>query len=346
MILKTFDKKNILFYLLVFLFLYGIAMYSYTFFKPLSHNPLQLLSPDVQWIHTSPIQFFIGYPFTKLFGSKLSYIIVQMIALILLISNFMIYLKKNNLTLKKVFPIIILTPLLLILTSWFGKPDLFLIAGYLMILNAHNKFYLLLIATIITIFSHPQISFFYIIFTIILFPSKIDLKKGILSIIIGYSIYFIYILSLGEYVGKTEYIVSNLYDIFISNITNPLSHIALTLNWLWLVIIMSYKEIDKKYFVVIFIALGVSFGTLDFTRVFTLLSFPSLLYLIKNEDIIYENSNKLYMILPMGFISLFQLQVKQYGEVVDSAWSSFWVFYNKDFIEESFNHFLNLLGIF
>lgn len=334
---ETFTTKNILIYFIVFLLLYGITMYSLGEFRILSNNPFEILKTN-QWLQSSPLQFFLGYPFTKFFGYKASYMIIQISSVVLFLYNFRVYLKNNNLKLEKVFPVIILTPLLLILLNWFGKPDLLLLSGYLIILN-NKKFIWCFFGLLIAVFSHPQIAFFYLLFLFILYHRRIN----IIVIILVYSIYFIYINVLGDSDGRADYIIDNIYRIVSSILTNPLSHIIFTLNWFWLIILMSYKKIPKEYFLVLTLSLIISLGTLDYTRVFTLLTFPALLFLLNKEIIIY-NMKKLYAILPMAYISLFQLQLRPDGIIVDSAWSWFWMQNYKEEILNVLNHLINIIS--
>ena len=131
--------RQTLFFLVVFFLLYGVTDFSYDQFVVLYKNPFELLSPIRQWLHESPIQFLLGYFLFKSLPPYIAYILVQILGGMFLIWTYLLLLKNREIVHSELFLILALSPFLLVLFTWHGKPDIFLIASCFGMLATSQK---------------------------------------------------------------------------------------------------------------------------------------------------------------------------------------------------------------
>ena len=334
---NLFSKEHKSWYLffLIFLLFHGVNIFNLEEFSLLINDPFIKLSPERQYHHQSPIQYFIGFLLFKIIDSTyVCFLITQLIAISLLIYSVRLFSKKYLIEADYMLKVFVLSPGLLILLAWFGKPDLFLISSYLILISTNKKTFIL-VSSIIMIFSHYQISILYFVFSLLLKLIKIK-KIYFFSFLTSLIIFNIYLIELGSIQGRTELYSSTLDIIFLTSFNNFLLGIFSVFSWLWLPIIVSKNLISKKTIVVFVIAIIAGcFG--DFTRASFLTLIPLYVYLISNNNF-KEKLLSFVNQYPIKLIALIQFQKSFYGEITEISW--FWI--NK----EEINLFLKNLMTF
>ena len=218
---NLFSKEHKSWYLffLIFLLFHGVNIFNLEEFSLLINDPFIKLSPERQYHHQSPIQYFIGFLLFKIIDSTyVCFLITQLIAILLLIYSVKLFSKKYLIDADYMLKVFILSPGLLILLAWFGKPDLFLISSYLILISTNKKTFIL-VSSIVMVFSHYQISILYFIFSLLLNIIKIR-KIYIFSFLTSLIIFNIYLIELGSIQGRAELYSSTLDIIFLTSFNN------------------------------------------------------------------------------------------------------------------------------
>ena len=316
--------RQTLFFLVVFFLLYGVTDFSYDQFVVLYKNPFELLSPIRQWLHESPIQFLLGYFLFKSLPPYIAYILVQILGGMFLIWTYLLLLKNREIVHSELFLILALSPFLLVLFTWHGKPDIFLIAScFGMLATSQKNKSLFPIFFLCSVFSHPQITIFYVVFFLILNQVKFTLVL-LFSIVLSYGLYFGYIYELGEFSNRADFIFKNFRKLVLTQINQPFFSIFCTFGWLWIPILYLRSSLPFRFFFVALLCFGITLTTVDHTRVFVLLSIPLLVYLAE-KNAVRKFCDDLKLYLPIGLLLLFQFQKLPDGKIVDSSWSWFWL---------------------
>ena len=316
--------RKTLFFLVTFFLLYGVAAYGLGAFGKLYKNPFDLLPAKYQWLHESPIQFFIGYALFGFLPSYIAYFLVQIIGIAFLVWTYLLMLRNKQLDHSELFLILALSPFILVLFTWFGKPDIFLIAScFGMLATSQKNINLFPIFFLCSVFSHPQITIFYVVFFLILNQVKFSLVL-LLSAIFSYGLYFGYINELGDFANRADYIAENLRRLIITQAKQPFFSIFCTFGWLWLAILHLRSSLSIRFFVVASLCFGITLGTLDHTRVFVLLSIPLLVNLAE-QNAVRKFCIDLNTYVPIVVLLFFQFQKRPDGVIVDTSWSWFWL---------------------
>ena len=304
--------------------LYGVSAYGIDIFSQLYLNPLELLPEGSQWLHESPIQFFIGHFFFSSLNPKIAYVFVQLIGFSLLIGSYILLLKNRKIEHSELFLTLAMSPFFLVIFTWHGTPDLFLIASCFGMLATSERYqYLFPFYFFISVFSHPQITIFYVLFFIILNQLKPNTLL-LFSLTFSYAIHFGYIQELGDFSNRMDFILEKSQRILGTLLRKPFFSLFCTFGWLWMPILFYRNLLTKRVIIVAIMCFGITFLTVDHTRVFVLLNLPILVYL--SQKIPISNYIKeISRFLPIGLLLLFQFQKAPGGDVFDTAWSSFWL---------------------
>lgn len=318
--LSSKEYKSWYLFFLIFVLFHGVNIFNYEEFSLLINDPFIKLSAERQYHHQSPIQYFIGFLLFKVINSTyICFVITQLMAISLLIYSVKLFSKKFLIEGDYMLKVFILSPGLLILLAWFGKPDLFLISSYLILISASRKSYIL-VSSIIMVFSHYQISILYFVFSFLLKLIKIN-KIYIFSFLISLIIFNIYLIELGPIQGRAELYSSTLDIIFLTSFNNFLLGIFSVFSWLWLPIVISKNLINKKTVAIFAIAIVAGcFG--DFTRASFLTLIPLYVYLISNT-VFKEKFLSFANLYPVKLLALIQFQKIFYGEITEISW--FWI---------------------
>jgi len=285
-------------------------------------DPMALLEKK-QWLQESPIQYLVGYSLFGRLNAVGAYVLTQLVGIALLLVSYSLLLKNEHIKHSQLFLVLTLSPFLLTIFFWFGKADIFLVAScFGMLATVKKNRFLFPFFLLISAFSHPQITAFYLLFFLILKQVRVD-RLFLLSIIASSALYAIYTYKLNADFGRADYMYDALLTLLKHHLKAPLFDLFSTFGWLWLPIIYFRKSLSIRVYIVSFLCFVITAFTLDHTRVFMLLSLPLLVYLSEEVDIV-EYVKKASQFFPIWILLLFQFQ-KWNGVVYDTAWSTLWL---------------------
>ena len=328
--------KKVLFFTPIFLFLYGIN--SYNMHLSLFENPFGQISSEA-WVKESPIQFFIGYVLNLILNNTiLTYWLVVVLGFIFLLFSIIKFDQKVFVNMQ-IMKVLYFSPFFIILFYWMGKPDTFTIGSLLLLISFSSSLLISCLAIFIMIFSHPQISFIYLILLKFLKIFKFKIEHYILFLL-GYITYFIYYLKLGEFDNRYDVISSEIERAIDTIFTNTLAGLISLFMWLWVPIFLSGLIKDRKFLLSFLFIFSISFFTLDHTRIFMILSIPVIIYLVSKKKFIESFSN-IYEKKAMYFLGLFQLHKRGDGRIVDGR-----NFSENEYFQKLINSLLELVSNF
>lgn len=333
----SIDRNSWYLFFLIFILFHGVNIFNFEEFSFLINDPFLKLSPERHYHHQSPIQYFIGFVLHKIIDSTyICFFITQLLAILLLIYSVKLFANKYLIDSDYILKVFVLSPGLLILLHWFGKPDLFLIASYLILISTSKKT-LIFLSSIIMVFSHYQISILYFVFSLLL--NLIKYKKIYLfSFLTSFIFFNIYLIELGPIQSRAELYYSLLDTILLSSINNFLLGIFSVFSWLWLPIIISKDLLSKKTVAVFVVAIFAAFFG-DFTRASFLTLIPLYVYIISNSQF-KEKLLSFVNLYPIKILALFQYQKTFDGEITEISW--FWM--NKEELKVLIKNFLNYIN--
>ena len=326
--------KKIFFFTPVFLFIYGTNTYG-LHAKKLYENPFGSIGSE-QWVQESPIQFFIGF-IVNLFTNNTTrthwiVVILGFFYLTISVINF----DKRYFTNNQFFKVLYFTPFFLVLFTWMGKPDTFLIGSLFFLVSFSNSVALSFVFILFVILSHPQIAFIY--FFLIKYLNIFNLKiHHYFSFILSYTIYFAYLNQLSDLESRYSVISQELERVFQTIFTNTLAGFISLFMWLWIVIFGSNAIKDRKFLTSFVIIFSISFFTLDHTRIFMQLSIPLIIYLVKNDEFL-NYFTKYFDKKLMYILGLFQIQKRGDGKIVDGV-----NLYESEFFKSIFSRIIELI---
>jgi hypothetical protein len=204
--------------------------------------------------------------------------------------------------------LIALTPLLHTLLSWIGKPDPFLILAYL--LFAHGRSALLRNAGIFfMLLTHREAAIVMLAIHFILGMDDIrQWRMYVPGIVLGLAWVRTYTFLLGDPTGRIGFVMQNWQHI-LQNLRH-LPVIAFTgFSWFWVPLLayLARHRFPLRICVAILVILGVSFLTLDNTRIFVLAGLPLVLYLIPRIAPMVKSMSK-QILVGAALLSLLQFE--------------------------------------
>ena len=326
--------KKVLFFTPIFLFLYGIN--SYNMHLSLFEDPFGQIASEA-WVKESPIQFFIGYVLNLILNNTiLTYWLVVVLGFIFLLFSIIKFDQKVFVNMQ-IMKILYFSPFFIILFYWMGKPDTFTIGSLLLLVSSSSSLLISGLAIFITIFSHPQVAFIYLILLKFLKIFKFKIEHYILFLL-GYITYFIYYSQLEEFDDRYD-IISNEIDRAVNTVfTNTLAGFISLFMWLWIPIFLSGLVKDKKFIFSFLLIFFISFFTLDHTRIFMILSIPIIIYLISKRKFL-ESFSTIFENRIMYVLGLFQIQKRADGRIVDGNNLS-----ENTTFQDLFSEFLNFIN--
>ena len=321
----------------IFILFFGISNYNFQESKFLFVNPLQLLEPRLQHLQESPITFLIGYIINSILNNtSITYWLVVFLGYVYLFTILYLY-EKHELNGDYFIKSLFFTPFFLIIFSWMGKPDTFLVGSFLSLVVFKNNIYLSFLSILILVFSHPQIAFIYLFLIFILKIFELRLFH-FTSFLISYFLYFYYQnLLMSDIDGRLSYIIENIEKINIAFFVYLISGIISLFLWLWIPIINSKMFNNFKFSGSFLIIFSIAYLSVDFTRTFITMAIPLIIYLSRQEffiqkfDQVFSNS----FIYILGF---FQIQKRPYGVIADSSWTI------SSITSENYYEILNKIG--
>lgn len=321
-----FDRKHwFLSYIIIFVILYGLSLEGTSAFKILYKNPYVLLPKEGQWLQESPIQFLLGYYLFRWSPWYVAYFAVQFLGVSYFVFSIRSFLKTYELNSDQFLRVLAISPLILILITWHGKPDIFTVAAFFSILAFHGRNTLILILSVlVAVFAHPQIAIIHVslaVFLGLLRPNP----RLISSYIFSFLIYFLYKHNLeGDLFGRSDWIFEYWRKLLKTQLYNPIFSIVGTFGWFWLIVYQVRQKLSFRFWIAFVLCYLITLTTFDHTRIFVLVSLPLITYTyVKCES--GESLDQIKKFLPIFFMFFIQLQKRPGGSIVDSSWSWYWL---------------------
>jgi len=258
----------------VFLVLYGYGTIDVADFYRLSANPLQLNSEvSRQFLQSSPLPYFLGYPFTQLLGQRWSFAIVMLAGLVLFafslrrMAAFRYGTRQHDAVLM-----VFASPLLIVLTQYLGKGDAYL-AGALLLLIGSPQSLPQLAAAALMVASHFEMGLIAVALSI--FLRLVKPGAAVVGAAIGVAAVLAYhhVLLPSPPQTRADLGVSYLTDALSIAMATPVLHLVWTFGPFWWCASRAWP-VDWKWWSAFLVVLTLATLTLDFTRVFVLVGLP------------------------------------------------------------------------
>jgi hypothetical protein len=281
--LKRFCQRlraNPLLVIPLFLALYGYGSIDRTDFATLSASPLSLhVIPKRQFLHSSPLTFFLGYPLTTTMGDNLSFGIVMAggwACFILALGRFARarYGARRNDALLMLFA----TPLLIVLSQFLGKSDPYLVAALLGLAVSTIGLVQVALACVMVL-CHFEMGLMILASAVFLriVPWRTALVGGAIGalLILGYHHYLLPAVPQSRAGIGMELLEESLDSI----LSTPVTHLAFSFGPFWLCVLMA-RPSGWRWFTALAATAAISAITLDFTRVFVLVGLPMIIVVV------------------------------------------------------------------
>lgn len=264
----------------LFLALYGVASIDVSDFRVLSAAPLQLhVEPSRQFLHFSPLPFFLGYPVTRAVGASWSFAIVMLGGLVFCaaaLRRFVAvrYGTRQNDAMLMVFA----TPLLIVLSQYIGKSDPFMVAFVLLLVASTNPMVQVVMACLVVV-SHVEIGLLVLVSAMFLrlVPFRWTTLGGLAGVLLVFG-YHQYLLPAPPQ-SRAEMGMAYLSVAVGAVMSTPVLHLVSMFGPFWLCVFTA-RRLDWRWLMVFFATTVVASATLDFTRVFILVGLPMIIAIV------------------------------------------------------------------
>jgi hypothetical protein len=263
----------------LFFALYGYGTIDVTDFQVLSAAPLQLnVEPGKQFLHSSPLSFFLGYPFTTALGPRWSFAIVMLGGLAFFAAALTRLVRVRYGRPNDAMLMFFATPLLIVLSQYLGKGDAYLVAFLLLLVSSTNPVAQAVLACLVVL-SHREMGL--LVLTSAAFLGIVPLRTTIpgalagVLMIYGYHHGLLPALPQSRAAMGTAYLSEALGAVF----NTPVLHLVFTFGAFWFCVFTAWPMNWRWRLVAAATAL-VACATLDFTRVFVLLGLPLMIAVV------------------------------------------------------------------
>lgn len=265
---------------LVWLCVHGVAFTDFREFKVLLTSWTELALPlDKQFLYSSPWLAMLGRALAPLLGPSLSYATLCIAGLGLLGFSLHKSLLRSCGPDKVWLAWLLLmsTPLPMVLLQWVGKSDSYLLAAWLL-MRLTNRQAVHLALAMVMVLCHRELALLILSLDALLARR---LRPAVLvgaAVGIGMMAAYHHVILDRVPAGRVAYAAQGQWSIPLGNLTMWPAMLACSLSWAWVPFIAFCKPkwLDAALLVT---CLGIAAMTLDFTRIFVLLSLPWLLQL-------------------------------------------------------------------
>lgn len=314
-------RRRPLAFLGLFAAIYGFSTTDFADFALLTRDPF-VTHPDIgrQFLHSSPLTLFIGWPLTLAFGAETSYAAVCALGFALLAGALRWYLhgrtEDERRTLVTVF---LSTPILLVLSRWIGKGDPFVLAFYLALLACRPRVLPSAALATLLVVAHREIGLVILAGDAML-RRRLDIATAV-GAAAGVGLVALYHLHLSvPPFSRVDLAQAFLKPGLLGWIRVPVAHLLLAFGWFWLVLFARGWTSDwRRVAVVTAFCFAVSMDGADYTRDFILCASPIVVYVAEAA----ATTAGLAAVLArpqFPLVFLIQLQLESFDRVSDSQW--------------------------
>lgn len=266
----------------VWLCVHGVAFTDFREFKLLIGSWSQLtLPPDKQYLYSSPWLAGLGRLLSPVLGASLSYAALCAMGLLLLVAALHRDLRRQHgqESVWLAWLLLMATPLPMVCLQWIGKSDTYLLAAWLLMRSTNKSLAHAALASTMVL-CHRELGL--LILTVDAFLSQ-RFRAGALAGALGglglMAVYHHVVLDAVP-VSRIAYATQDQWAIPLGNLSMWPAMLACSMSWFWVTAI-AFCRPGWRDALVLVACLAVAAMTLDFTRVFCLLSMPWLLDLLQ-----------------------------------------------------------------
>jgi hypothetical protein len=305
-----------------FVVLYGLGFMDLAGFGQLARHPLTL-NPDVehQFLHSSPLPFFVGYPLARWIDPAVAYAVVVVVGLGGLGWAFLRLVRQLPAGAATTVSLVLLSsPLLLVLTGWIGKSDPMIVGLYLLLIAGPRSPWCRGALAAAIVLCHREIGSFVLIGHTAVHRRDPAVWIGF---VIGHLGVFGYLHGLlpaapgsrAEYAeGHTAALVGGLA-------ANPVAHLVLSFGWFWIFAAIHARFTGRiSSLAWLSMVVGIASVTLDFTRVAVMCALPVIVDTALWFGAAPDRLPRFVRRLPFPLVFLIQFQLSNAHQLRDSRW--------------------------
>jgi hypothetical protein len=310
-------------FFLGFLILYGVNGTDYEDFKQLAAHPLTL-HPDVgrQFLHSSPLQYFLGYPLVQLVGPAAAIAILGVAAFAVLAVGLGRLTRGLSADAAPAVTVVLLsTPFTLVFTTWLGKTDPAVAGLYFLLAAAPRSQVARGALALAMTLCHCEIA------TIVLVGHAVVRRRDAAAVLIGLGLGQLAVLGYHHLLLSAPPLsrsdVAHLHraEILTGFIANPLAHLVFSLGWFWMMFAIEFRRRPRiAYIAIVAIALGAAALTYDYTRVATMCALPVIVEVALGLATRPDGLPRFLRRLPFPLVFLLQFQIQDARRISDSRW--------------------------
>ena len=258
----------------LFLGLYGYGTIDVSDYRVLSAAPFELHPvPARQFLQFSPLAYFLGYPLTTTVGMTWSFAIVMGGGLVCFAAALRhLAAVRYRAHQHDAMLMILATPLLIVLTQYVGKSDLYLVAFLLLLVASANPAMQVVFSGLIVL-CHFEIGLLVLVSAMFLriVPWRSAIVGGVagMLLMLGYHHYLLPAPPL----SRADMSVGFLSEALGAVINTPILHLVFTFGAFWMCVLTAWP-LGWRWRIVFAGTLVLACVTLDFTRVFILVGLP------------------------------------------------------------------------
>ncbi len=258
----------------LFLALYGYGTIDVGDYHLLSAAPLALHpDPNRQFLQFSPLAYFLGYPFTITLGDTWSFAIVMgggLLCFAAALHHFAAVRYRAHR--HDAMLMLLATPLLIVLTQYVGKSDVFLVV-FLLLLAASTKPIAQIAFSALMVLCHLEMGLLILGSAIVLgiVPWRTAIAGGVSGVLLMLG-YHQYLLPAPPQ-SRADMSAAFLSESIGAVMNTPVMHLVFSFGAFWACVFTAWP-LDWRWRALLVATFLIACATLDFTRVFILVGLP------------------------------------------------------------------------
>ena len=305
----------------LFVALYGWRRQDYDDFVLLTRDPF-ITHPDMlrQFLHSSPLSLFVGWPFTAAFGGHASYVVVCALGFAVMLAGARLYLDGFAPDRRPaMIAVAFATPILLVLSQWVGKGDPYLIGFFLAVLALRGRAWPRAVAAALRGASHRAPGVMKLVGAALL---RREIRWPVVigaAVAVGAVALYHAGLSVRPF-SRTDLAIEFLRQGLAGWERVPVAHLMLSFSWFWTVLFLRGRTADwPRVALVVALCFAISLDGADYTRDFILCAFPVVVYTAEavGRD---RRLAALVTAWPIPFPFLIQMQLESFSGITESHW--------------------------
>jgi hypothetical protein len=263
-----------------FVAIYGLRTADFTEFAAITSDPLRItVASEYQFLYGSPLTFFVGnYYRHHGLDAFAAFVVIELLGAALLVVALRRALRGPSSSTTTM--ILMSSPLLFVLTFFIGKSDVFLVACFLLLTVTESGVTACLLC-VLMVSCHREMAAAMLIGYLCLEPERWAPVVAGLAIGEGSGLIYTDWLLQPPPVSRVAYAIAHTREHWRLVSTFPMLHLLATLGPFWIYAV-TRRRLPLAAIAVAGGAFALAAGTVDFTRVFVIVSLPLLLEIAKD----------------------------------------------------------------